>query len=127
MCNIQNLDVFNWWGDTVCQFRPRPSDHPTYNSPLNISILYGLHQTLQFWADCSTTFRRACNVDFERLDGFNLDSASENGHVCVLKWWLKSKGIELKWTEQSMDYASQGVHVNVLNWWKNSGLDKNGE
>ncbi|ORZ32180.1 hypothetical protein BCR44DRAFT_1392096 [Catenaria anguillulae PL171] len=44
------------------------------------------------------------------------DTASMNGHVQVLQWFLDA-GLELKYTEQAIDCASQCGRVFVLDWW----------
>jgi hypothetical protein len=58
------------------------------------------------------------------ISGFTseaLNYASENGHINVLEWWIKS-GLPLKYDESALDWASENGHVNVLEWWLKSGL-----
>jgi ATP-dependent Lon protease len=51
-----------------------------------------------------------------------MNNASQNNHVSVLDWWLKS-GLELKYTEDALNYASANNHISILDWWLKSGLE----
>lgn len=51
-----------------------------------------------------------------------MNNASQNNHVSVLDWWLKS-GLELKYTEDALNHASANNHISVLDWWLSSGLE----
>jgi ATP-dependent Lon protease len=45
-----------------------------------------------------------------------MNNASQNNHVHILDWWLKS-GLELKYTQDAIDKASENNHITVLDWW----------
>ena len=67
---------------------------------------------------------------FERFDlsitNYSINSASANGHVNILQWWLEQwfeSGSILKWDDHAMNLASANGHVNVLQWWLKSGLE----
>lgn len=47
-----------------------------------------------------------------------MDTASGNGYVYILNWWIRS-GLKLKYSKEAMDLASENGHKNVLDWWLN--------
>ncbi|KNE64630.1 hypothetical protein AMAG_09986 [Allomyces macrogynus ATCC 38327] len=51
-----------------------------------------------------------------------INSASANGEVAVLDWWLHESGLEPLYTIWAIAGASLGGHVAVLDWWRQSGL-----
>ena len=57
---------------------------------------------------------------------YAIDNASQNGHINVLDWWLKTSikyKIKLKYSNYSIYYASNKNNHKVLVWWLNASIE----
>lgn len=82
-----------------------------------VASTHGRTGVLGWWYNAMQSYpglvQRPCSAAIAEA----IDSASRNGQVASLDWWLAS-GLPLEYTEAALESASAKNHIGVLDWWK---------
>src|SRR6478609_3305945 len=86
-------------------------------------VINGTNRYLRF---CT---RRIVTHYIINLPLFSIDTASSNGNIELLNWWLEKSGFTgkslcEKYSNAAVHDAAGNNRVEVLSWWKRSGLPK---
>ena len=86
------------------------------------SVLQAMNVLDRFRAATSLGCKEIAQACIRESAWLGPDSASKNGNISLLDWWMKD-GIIGRYSHRAMDWASAHGHLDVLKWWKSSGLE----
>ena len=93
---------------------------------VDYSSLTNDEQYLNEWLKKNLNENNKFNGDTNDYSNEAIVSASVNGLINILDWWLKAykeHDLPLKYNENAINLSSVYNQVEVLDWWLNSGLE----